>query len=232
MKIQRFYENIHMFEVPSFKKTLESRSDQELIQPNCKNKSNFAMAKAKVKRLNHKEEKKNPFNFRFNKVKHKVVNERQQRVNEQGSNPYQSRNRANELRKKSLLVEYKNKNKTGHIKFVEKKEDPIGNRAPLRQDKNPAAKRKGKDNAEYMSEMFEKKRLAQAERDKTENLRNRVDDQFNALKNSFLSKEFARKELSDSKQVDSYDLIFNDLLVNGGQRYVPRLPTSSSSDRT
>lgn len=146
------------------------------------------MAKAKVKRLNSKEEKKNPFNFKFNKVKHKVVNQRQQRDNEPDRN---------------------------------------GDRSQPRPDKHPA-KRKAKDNAEYMSEMFEKKRLAQAERDKTENLRAKVDDQFNELKNAFLTKESAQKESSDRKQIDSYDLIFNDLLVNGGQRHEVKLPTLSS----
>lgn len=147
------------------------------------------MAKTKVKRLNHREEKKNPFNFRFNKVKHKVVN--QQRANES---------------------------------------DPIGRRSQIRPDKIPAKKLiKKKDNAEYMSEMFEKKRKAQAERDKTETLRCKVDDQFNDLKSSFLSKAFARNEPNDSKQIDSYDLIFNDLLVNGDQRQDLKLPTLTSS---
>ena len=94
----------------------------------------------------------------------------------------------------------------------------VGKREQLRSIKN-SAKRKAKDNAQYMAEMFDKKRLAQAERDKTENLRDKVDNQFNELKSAFLSKEFARKEpASDGKQIDSYDLILNDLLVNGGQR--------------
>lgn len=192
----------------------------------------------KVKKINPKKTE-NPFNLRFNKIKHKVVNEKLQR-SEFGSNPYQSRNRANELRKQSLLVEFKNKNKTGFIKFEDKKK-MLNENKKLNDDKvrkndaktakksqtNQTTNQKKKNNSEYMSEMFEKKRLAQLERDKIENLKDKLDDKWNDLKSSFLSKELSRKESNHGKQIDSYDLIFNELLTNTGptQRYVPSLST-------
>lgn len=185
------------------------------------------MGKVKVKKLNHKEEKTNPFDLRFNRVKHKIVNQKLNR-SELVSNPYQSRNRANELRKKSLLVDYKNRNKTGSVRFVnETNKSPedestsgVRNQPNKNQAKQSNKRATKKDNAEYMSEMFEKKRLAQLERDKMDNLKDKLDDRWNQLKNSFLLNETSRKS-NETKKIDSYDLIFNDLLINGGERYVP-----------
>ena len=170
------------------------------------------MGKAKVKKFiskNQKEAKQNPFNLRFNKVKHKIVNERNQTRN---SNPYQSRSRATEIRKQSLLADYKNRNKTGFVKFVNKDEITI------KKDNGNQFK---KSNAEYMSEMFEKKRLVQLKRDKIDNLKDKLDNQWNEMKCSFISKELAKKQSKeDDKQIDSYDLIFNDLLTNSA--HLPR----------
>lgn len=189
------------------------------------------MGKVKAKKILKKEEKKNPFDLRFNKVKHKIINEKQKKC-VYGSNPYESRNKANELRKKTLLVEYKNRNKTGTIKFVDKQNQKTGNRQDrgdnrsIDKDESRSRQTKKKDNAEYMSEMFEKKRRSQIEKEKIEDLKVKLDDQFNQIKNSFLSREMARKELSNSKKIDNYDLILNDLLINRSERYVPNLPLS------
>ena len=54
-------------------------------------------------------------------------------------------------------------------------------------------------------------------------LRDNLDDKWKLIKDDFLKKELARKELNVSNKIDSYDLIFNDLMVNPTQRYIPKI---------
>ena len=158
----------------------------------------------------NKKETTNPFDLRFNKIKRKVVNQKLHSC-DYGANPLQSKQRALQLRKDTLLEEYKNKNKSTQI---------VVNKNKKTTPKATETVDKRQQHAEHMNDLFRQKLESRLEKERLDNLKNKLDDQWAGLRSSLRPSKDESEEKLSTDNVDDYDLILNDLMYNKGERCV------------